>query len=104
VAVNPSAVVYAQFDHISGVAARQGQAGVSVNKIRILNTLIDQLVLMKKDKSVKQMPQAVSEVDIDARIQNHQKEIHSLVKLARRNPYIMPGAAPASGALFSLAA
>ena len=78
VPVNPSAVVYAQFDHISGVAARQGQTGVSVSKIRILNTLIDQLVIMKRDKSIKQTPQAASEATT--------------------------GAAPESGALFSIAA
>ena len=104
VPVNPSAVVYAQFDHISGVAARQGQTGVSVSKIRILNTLIDQLVIMKRDKSIKQTPQAASEATIDARIQNYQKEIRSLVKLAQSNPYILTGAAPESGALFSIAA
>jgi hypothetical protein len=102
VPVNPSAVVYAQFDHISGVAARQGQQGVSVSKIRILNTLIDQLVLMKRDKSIQQAPQAISEAAVDARIQNYQKEIHALMKLAQSNPYILPGAAPASGALFSI--
>jgi hypothetical protein len=104
VPVHPSAVVYTQFDHVSGVAARQGQTGVSVSKIRILNTLIDQLVLMKRDKSIQQTPQAASEATIDARIQSYQKEIHSLMKLAQNNPYILPGAAPTNGALFSIAA
>jgi hypothetical protein len=43
VPVQPSMVVYAQFDHISGVPSTSGQ-GVRVSKIQILNTLIDQLV------------------------------------------------------------
>ena len=39
VPVNPANVIYAQFDHISGVAAKKGQHGVSITKIQILKKL-----------------------------------------------------------------
>jgi hypothetical protein len=47
VPVNPSAVIYAQFNHISGIAAPKGQNGVSLSKIQILNSLIDNLSRIK---------------------------------------------------------
>jgi repressor of nif and glnA expression len=103
VPVNPSAVIYSQFDHVSGVAARQGQSGISVNKIRILNTLLDQLITMKRG-AVKQPTTTPSDTEIDEHIRNYQTQISALVKQSRTNPYILPGAAPESGALFSIGA
>jgi hypothetical protein len=99
VPVNPSMVIYAQFDHVSGVAARQGQNGVSVSKIKILNTLIEQLVSLSNNRSVKNTPAPTSNKEIEALIQNYQTEIQSLVKQAQGNPY---SAAPESGLLFSI--
>ncbi|GMO46604.1 MAG: hypothetical protein Pg6C_08360 [Treponemataceae bacterium] len=103
VPVKPASVVYAQFDHISGVAAKQGQNGVPVSKMRILNVLIDQLISMKRS-AVKEEAHSTNDSDIDKQIQNYQSKIMSIVKQAERNPYILPGASPQSGALFSIAA
>jgi hypothetical protein len=97
-------VIYSQFDHVSGVAARQGQNGVSISKIKILNTLIDQIVSMRHNATIKKTPAPVSDRGMDALIKNYQSEIKSLIKQAEYNPYILPGATPQSGALFSLSA
>jgi len=40
-AVAPSAVIYAQFKHISGVAAPDGQRGVSLARLQLLDLLIE---------------------------------------------------------------
>ena len=48
VPVKPSMYGYAQFQYVSGYPARNGQEGVSIDKIKILNTLIDQLVTMRQ--------------------------------------------------------
>jgi hypothetical protein len=103
VPVKPASVVYAQFDHITGVAAKQGQDGVPVSKMSILNVLIDQLILMKRN-AVKEDVFPSNDSDIDKQIQNYQSKIRELVKQAERNPFILPGAAPQSGALFSIGA
>ena len=51
VPVKPSAVIYSQLDYVHGTAAKSGQNGVPLNKVRILNTLINQLVSMKQKAS-----------------------------------------------------
>ena len=42
VPVQPNLVVYSQLEHISGVAARQNQRGVNINKIQIGQQLVIQ--------------------------------------------------------------
>ena len=48
VPVKPSAVIYSQLDYVHGTAVKNGQNGVPLSKVRILNTLINQLVSMKQ--------------------------------------------------------
>ena len=50
VPVSKSAVLYSHFDHVSGFVAKNGQGGVSISKIQILNTLIDHLSSIKSGK------------------------------------------------------
>ena len=52
VPVNPASVIYSQFDHISGVASSIPEQGVSVSKIQILNSLLHQLISMRKQQIV----------------------------------------------------
>ena len=51
VPVNKSSLIYSHFDHVSGVAVKKGQQGVSISKIQILNTLIDNLSSIKSATS-----------------------------------------------------
>jgi hypothetical protein len=99
VPVNPMAVVYAQFDHISGIAARQGENGVSISRIQILNTLIDHLAALKNQP--KTGIQTLSDKQVDALIENYQKQIQEAV---HSTPYILSGAQPQTGSLFSIRA
>ena len=69
--VNPNQYVYSQFKYISGFPAKNGQQGVSIDRLVILNTLIDQLVTMKQ-KSVETADVdtgTMSDDQIDALIQ-----------------------------------
>jgi hypothetical protein len=47
--VPPSVVMYAQFQHVTGVAAPEGVSGASLVKLRLLDSLIDQLQRMQQD-------------------------------------------------------
>lgn len=96
VPVSKSALLYSHFDHISGVAARSGQQGVSISKIRILNTLIDRLSAIKNQP--KESISDISDEQANVLIENYQKQIQQ----AAQNPYIMNGAQPMAGSLFQI--
>jgi len=53
VPVKPSQVIYSHFKYVSGFAQSQGQSGMSIDKLRILNSIIDQLVSMKTNEAQK---------------------------------------------------
>lgn len=100
VPVNPSSVIYAQFNHISGIAAKEGQHGVSISKIQILNTLIDNLSRIKSNPNTQKAIQ-ISEEQADALIKNYQQQIEQTVRTSQA-AFMLSGARPSAGALFSI--
>lgn len=100
VPVNKSSLIYSHFDHVSGVAVKKGQQGVSISKIKILNTLIDNLSSIKSGK--RQTISAATEEQIDSLINNYQAQIKQAVKAAETTPYMLAGARPEVGSLFSI--
>ena len=98
VPVSKSALLYSHFDHVSGVAASNGQSGVSISKLRILNSLIERVSAIKNEpaKEIKELDPKQAE----ALIQNYQKQLQT----ALQTPYILNGAQPMAGDLFSLLA
>ena len=98
VPVSKSALLYSHFDHVSGVAAGNGQNGVSISKLRILNSLIERVSAIKNEpvKAVKD----ISPEQADALIKNYQQQIQQ----AMQTPYVLNGAQPLAGDLFSLLA
>lgn len=96
VPVSRSAILYANFDHVSGVAAKTGQEGISISKIRILNSLIDRLCAIKNQS--KESIQDISNDQADELIKNYQQQI----KQAAQTPYIVNGAKPLEGSLFQI--
>lgn len=107
VPVKPMSVVYAQFDHVSGFAAKNGQSGVSVSRARILNSLIDQLITMKAQPSSNAQlggRERMSDEQIDAMISQYQSQIQNIVETAKQTPYALAGMMPDVGAGFSISA
>lgn len=103
VPVSPSAVIYAQFNHISGVAAPKGQSGVSISKIQILNSLIENLSKIKGAQNAKTKSVKLTEGQVDVLIEKYQKEIARSVQ-ASQAQFMLNGAKPEAGALFSIQA
>ncbi len=101
VPVQPSAVIYAQFNHISGIAAPKGQSGVSISKIQILNSLIENLSKIKGAQNSPKKTVRVTEAQADALIQNYQKQIAQAVQ-ASQAQFMLSGARPEAAALFSI--
>lgn len=104
VPVNPSSVIYAQFDHISGVAAKSGQHGVSVTKIQILNALIENLSKLKTSSASNSQIKETNLTDeqVDVLIKNYQQQIQNTMAQAQNSPYFLTGARPEASALFSI--
>ena len=102
VPVKPQYVVYSQLKHISGVAAKQDQQGINLSKIQILNTLIDNLVSIKKNPEPKEIPNSPTDEQIDTLIKNYQEQIHVAIKSAEANPFSITGLSLQPGAVFSI--
>jgi len=98
VPVSKTALLYSHFDHVSGVAASSGQSGVSISKIRILNSIIERLSSIKNEP--KQSITDISDEQADVLIKAYQKQIQQ----AMATPYILNGAQPVAGELFSFSA
>lgn len=103
VPVKPSNVIYSQFDHISGVAAKSNQTGVSVSKIKILNTMIDNLVKLRNQPKQEKVGNEISDERLDALIETYQNEIKTTINLAQQaGGYGLAGATPQAGQIFSI--
>jgi hypothetical protein len=102
--VAPSAYIYSHFRHVSGVPAPEGVQGVTISKLKILDTLIEQLARMKKQPEPSYGPAGpVSEEHINAMIEQYENQIRAATASARAAemiPYSPAAAAP--GAVFSL--
>jgi prefoldin subunit 5 len=98
VPVSPSAYIYSHFKHVSGVPATDGETGVNINKLKIIDTLIEQLSKLKKEPDM-----------IDSKVQDEEKRMNSLLEKVRtiqaanaKNPFAP--AVPHIGTIFNLSA
>jgi hypothetical protein len=98
--VAPGLLIYSHFKHVSGTPAPEGTQGVNINKLRILDTLIEQLSKMKGQNSMDfGNLDGTDEKRINALIEQYQKQIKSAQSVSLYAP-----AAPATGLLFNIAA
>ncbi len=101
--VSPSVYLYAHFEHVDGTPAKDGTQGVSLTKLKILNTLIDQLSNIKQQNKKELLPAtAISEDKIDALIAQYGKEFRSA--LASRSVLQIPINTNLQGTLVNLVA
>ena len=103
VPVQPSLVVYSQLEHISGVAAKPNQRGININKIQILNTLIDRLTAAKQNPTPNTVDAAADEKQIDALIKNFSDQVQLAVTAAESTIFTVPTIPAQTGAVFSIA-
>lgn len=108
VPVNPNQYVYSQFKYVAGVPAEEGSRGVPLTKLKILNTIIDQLVTMKDSKANAELkgknllPEGLDETQIDALIEKYQSEVRSAITGFSNTAYKPP--MPEAGTLLSMTA
>jgi len=97
--VSPSQLIYSHFKHVSGTPAPEGTSGVNISKLKILDTLIEQLSRMKNQPAAEfGIEGELDENRINALIDQYQKQIKATQAAGVYSP-----AAPITGALFSIA-
>ncbi len=102
VPVKPSAVIYSQFNYVRGVATKPGEGGVPINKVKILNTLISQLISMKQKPSLsKEDILGLTDSQKDELIRNYQQQIKTALS---ENSYGFLGLIPEAGTSVSISA
>ncbi|MCQ2249465.1 MAG: hypothetical protein MJZ50_10700 [Treponema sp.] len=106
VPVKPSAVIYSQLDYVHGTPVSQGQKGVPLNKVRILNALISQLVTMKQKPShTSEETESMSDEQKDQLIKEYQQQIKTAVsQTVQQGSYGFAGLMPEAGAVVSVSA
>jgi hypothetical protein len=97
--VSPGNYIYSHFKHVSGTPAPEGTHGVTINKLKILDVLIEQLSQIKKSPE----PSAdfsLSDKQIDALIEQYENQIRQ-ARGAGGVPYAAVPTAP-MGTIFNL--
>jgi low affinity Fe/Cu permease len=92
-------LIYSHFKHVSGTPAPEGTKGVNISRLKILDTLIEQLSKMKNQPSAEINLKESDEKRINALIDQYQKQIKAAQAVSIYTP-----AAPVTGSLFNIAA
>lgn len=94
---------YVKFKHVSGVPSGNPKEGLSVFKLRMLDTLIDRLASMKSERPEKQAIGGMNEEALDALIEELETQLHQKTIQAQTIGYdgALGLGAQAQGALVS---
>ncbi len=103
VPVDRSQAIYANFRNVSGVPAPEGVPGYSVDKLHILDTLIQGLRNAKAGSSVPEAPASPGPGKVDELIQEYGARLHEAAS-APALPYASAASQVQPGMLFSFAA
>ena len=98
--VSPSSLIYAHFEHVSGVPAPDGVRGKNINKLKIIDTLVGQLSRMKQEPDPFLGDQEDWESRVNAMIDQYQNQVRNVQVASASNPYAQ--AAPLMGAVFNI--
>ena len=104
--VDPSALMYSHFEHVSGVPAPKGTQCVTISKLNLLDVLIEQINQVKKGGtplSPASTLQGSSAENLETLIENYRNQIRQVRAASAAMPYIHSPSAQ-SGAVFSLVA
>ena len=100
--VNANQYVYSQFKYVAGIPVQDG-SGVSLTKLKILNTIIDQLLTTQKSAGAKILPsKEMSDEEISSMAEEYQKELIKELERASEAFYKPP--MPETGLVFNIQA
>lgn len=91
---------YAQFEFVKGVPSSSSGGSVPINRLRVLNSLINSLVSTQSDPVKAQDTSKMSEESVKALIDQYSSQLHSA--LNSTTPYGAAGVSYGSGALVNV--
>jgi hypothetical protein len=101
--VSPSSYIYSQFKHISGIPAPEGVEGVSVSKLKIIDSLIAEIVRLREMPKPSYGPKGESaEERFTAMVEQFQEQVRNAQSENAAKPY--QARSPDQGMVFSLSA
>jgi hypothetical protein len=95
--------IYSQFKHVSGVPAPEGTRGVTINKLKILDSLIEQLGRLKNKGKIDLEIGGETDERLDILISQYEHQLRQAQAVSAAMPYNTLSQAPA-GAVFNLVA
>ena len=97
--VDPSALIYSNFEHVSGIAAPKGTQGASISKLNLLDVLIGQLNQIKKGTVAPESARGSSAENFDLLIENYKTQIKQAKAANAAMPYLRNPSAPGGAVL-----
>jgi hypothetical protein len=102
--VTRASYIYSHFKHVSGVPAPEGGRGVTINKLKVLDALIERLAQLKRQREpAAEDAGMVSPGRIDAMIEQYQGQVRQAQATGIALPY-SPLPPVSAGMVFSLVA
>jgi hypothetical protein len=99
--VSPGMYIYSQFRHVSGVPAPEGVQGVSIAKLHILDTILNELSRIKEPpKPSFDIQGDTAEKRLNSLVEHFQAQVHQAYTASPATPYHT--AAPQVGAALSI--
>ena len=99
--VSPSSYIYSHFNHVSGVPASEGENGVSISRLKIIDTLIEQISRMRgQPEPLFDYSEQGNDDRINALIDQYHDQMRNIQAANANNPYA--SVAPLLGAVFSI--
>ena len=99
--VSPSSYIYSHFRHVSGTPAPEGVRGIDISRLKILDSIIEQLVRAKQQAAPNPV-ESIGSTDqqIDALIEQYQKQIQAIQAASTATVYVP--SFQAAGMLFNI--
>jgi hypothetical protein len=101
--VAPAMYIYSHFRHVSGVPAPEGTRGVAISKLKILDSLIEQLGRLKNQGKISLEASGETDERLDLLISQYEQQLRQAQALSAAMPYNTSSQA-ATGAVFNLVA
>jgi hypothetical protein len=101
--VAPSMYIYSHFRHVSGVPAPEGTRGVTISKLKILDSLIEQLGRLKNQGKIDLLTDGEAEDRLDILISQYEQQLRQAQVLSATMPYSTASQA-STGTVFNLVA
>lgn len=98
--VSKAMTPYAQFEFVQGIPSSSSGGSVPINRLRVLNSLINSLVSSQSDSVKAQDTSKMSDESVKALIDQYSSQLHSA--LNSPTPYGAAGTSYSSGALVNV--